>query len=356
MHSKYQNFYLTLISLIFFALLIFINTVQAQNLIFTEIMYDPEGADSGQEWVEIFNLSTSTIEISSNWRFNDGSNHLLNLYQGENQIASSTFFIITSNAQNFLNKYSDSNQTVFESSLSLNNSSATLQLINNGGLVNEITYNSSWGASGNNKTLEKINIYDPESDWQESYLINGTPGAESSTAPLNQAPIAIAGNDINAYINEEIIFNASNSYDPDGDELDFLWDFAGLASSTDCISIYQFSQPGEYLIFLTINDGRTSSTDSLIVNIQENQIPSGGIIINELLPNPPGSDEAEWIELKNKNDYPVNLEGYFLKDASEKTYTFSFNDFSDLNINDYFILERSVSKISLNNSNETIYL
>ena len=86
MKSKYQNLYLTMLYLIFFVLLIFINTAQASNLIFTEIMYNPEGADATQEWIEVFNISTSTIEINSDWRFNDGSNHLLTLYQGNNQI------------------------------------------------------------------------------------------------------------------------------------------------------------------------------------------------------------------------------------------------------------------------------
>jgi hypothetical protein len=226
MRSKYQNFYLTIISIIFFGLLIFINTAQAKDLIFTEIMYNPEGADTGQEWLEVFNLSTSTIEINSDWRFNDGSNHLLNLYQGNNQVATSTFFIITANAQNFLNNYPNFNKTIFESSLSLNNSSDTIQLLNNNVLINGHTYNSELGGSDNNKTLEKINIYNTESGWQESYILNGTPGNESSTPPLNQAPVAIAGEDINADINEEIIFDASNSYDPNNEinfSMEFCW-------------------------------------------------------------------------------------------------------------------------------------
>ena len=360
MYSKYQNFYLTIISIIFFGLLIFINTAQANNLIFTEIMYNPEGTDADQEWIEIFNLSTSTIEINSNWRFNDGSNHLLNLYQGNNQIATSTFFVITANAQYFLNNYPNFNKTIFESSLSLNNSSDTIQLLNNNELINEYTYNSELGGNNNNKTLEKINIHNIENDWQESYIFNGTPGNESSTPPLNQAPIALAGEDINIDINEEIIFDASNSYDPDNDELTFLWDFAGLATSSLEITTYQFSEVGTYTVILIISDGQESSTDSLVINIVEetNNLPTtiDNIIINELLPNPEGSDDAEWIELKNENDDSINLEGCYLEDASGNRYIFSSDDFNNLNINNYFILERSTSGISLNNFNETISL
>lgn len=356
MELKYQNLYITIISIIFFTLLILINTAQATNLIFTEIMYDPEGADTDQEWIEVFNISTSSIEISADWRFNDGSNHLLNLYQGNNQITSSSFFIITADAQVFLNNYQDFNQTIFESSLSLNNSTDTIQLANNDQLISEFTYDSNLGANGNGKTLEKINVYNPESAWQESYIIKGTPGSESSTHPLNQTPLAVAGEDINASINEEIIFDASNSSDPDGDQLTFLWNFAELASSTLEIVTYQFSETGTYLVNLTVSDGQASSTDSLIVNITEeiNDPPFvavDNIIINELLPNPAGSDDAEWIELKNENNTEINLEGCYLKDASGNQYTFP-----STNINDYFVLERSVSGISLNNFNETISL
>jgi len=359
MYLKYQNFYLTIIFLIFFALLIFINTAQAKNLIFTEIMYDPEGSDNDQEWLEIFNFSTSTIEINSDWRFNDGSNHLLNLYQGNNQIATSSFFIITADAENFLNNYPDFDQTIFESSLNLNNTSDILQLLNNDTLINEITYISDWGANGNNKTLEKIDIYNPQSNWQESYILHGTPGAESSSPPPNQAPIAIAGDDINGYVNEEITFDANASYDPDGDQLNFFWDLAGLTSSTDAVTTYQFSQIGTYTITLIINDNQASSTDSLTIIIEEEINPPiiiDNIIINELLPNPEGSDDYEWIELKNENENIISLENFYLEDNSDKKYIFSLNDFPNLDINDYFVLERSVSGISLNNFDEIISL
>lgn len=442
MYFKQQNLYLTVVSLIFLALLIFINTAQAENLIFTEIMYNPEGADSDKEWVEIFNISTSTIEINSDWRFNDGSNHLLNIYQGNNQIASTNFFIIADDGASFLENYPNFAGIIFESSMSLNNTEETIQLLKNGNIIAQFSYTSDLGGSDNNKTIEKIDIYNLENSWQESYIIGGTPGEIPSTPPPNQAPVAIAGGDIQAYINEEIFFDGSNSYDPDGDELNFLWNFDNQATSTSATTTYQFSEIGEYIITLTVDDNQSSSSDSLILTIIENEtnnppqiiienindsffvgelinfdacnsydvendllnfnwdfgdsgeangcqnnyrynqsgnyiinltindginnsywtkeiiINNSGanIIINELLPNPEGSDEAEWIELKNISDNAVNLENWYLKDASGKKYIFSTDDFTNLNINNYFLIERSVSNISLNNSSESVYL
>ncbi len=442
MSSKYQNLYLTIISLIFFALLIYINTAHANGLIFSELMYNPEGSDTDQEWIEVYNNSTTSIEIDSNWRFNNGTNHLLSYYQGNNQIASNTFFIITSNARNFLNNHPNFNASIFESTLNLNNSGATIQLLNNEEIIDEFSYNSTLGGNGNNKSIEKIDITNPNNLWQESYVLKGTPGDYPSTPPANQSPIAIAGDDINSYLNEEILFDASNSYDPDNDELYFFWDIAGLASSTTVTTSYKFVDIGDYLVNLTVSDNQSSSTDSLIVTVTENisndppviivnnidnsfkknelidfnacdsydpqqnnlsfnwNFGDGGhasgcqnnyryaqsgsytvqlnvsngnnttdwnkditidaqaqIIINELLPNPEGSDNAEWIELKNLNpNNIVNLENWYIKDASGNKYIFTTNDFDDLNINDFFVIERSISNISLNNSNETIYL
>ena len=446
MYFKHKNIYFTVILIIFFAILIFINTAQANNLIFTEIMYNPEGSDQDNEWVEVFNLSTSTISIESDWRFNDGSNHLLNLYQGNNQIATSSFFIITADAITFLNNYADFAITIFESSMSLNNTQDTIQLLKDNGneLITEVSYNSSLGGNGNGMTIEKIDVYTEQGEWQESYIIGGTPGDFPSTPLPNQAPIAMAGDDITAIVNQEITFDGSNSYDPDGDEINFLWDFAGFSSSTSAIATYQFESTGIFEVILTVSDGQTSSTDLLIVTVEENQTneppiiivneipetveigelidlnacnsydPEGfllnflwdfgdegqstgcqssyryyqsniyevelivndgennaywqqdiivnsnnaQIVINELLPNPEGSDDAEWIELKNIGDNTVNLENWYLKDESGKKYTLSLDDFNNLNINtnDYLLIERSTSGIALNNSSETVYL
>jgi hypothetical protein len=41
--------------------------------------------------------------------------------------------------------------------------------------------------------------------------------------PANHAPIADAGTDLNAQITAPVVLDGSQSYDPDGDLLTFLW-------------------------------------------------------------------------------------------------------------------------------------
>ncbi len=77
--------------------------------------------------------------------------------------------------------------------------------------------------------------------------------------------------------------------------------------------------------------------------------------IHEVLANPKGDESAEFIELYNPSDGPIDITGYRLHDAS-KTGEYTFPPDSSLPARGYFVLERAVSKLSLNNTNETLSL
>lgn len=76
------------------------------------------------------------------------------------------------------------------------------------------------------------------------------------------------------------------------------------------------------------------------------------IILNELLPNPEGSDTQEWIELYNPSSFSILLEGLYLKDGTSE-YIFTAGE---LKPGEYYLLSRQESGIALNNTNETISL
>ena len=80
-----------------------------------------------------------------------------------------------------------------------------------------------------------------------------------------------------------------------------------------------------------------------------------GIVINELFPNPKGSDtEGEFIELKNTSANAIDLQGWQLSDASGTTYT--FKDSTIINANGVLAIPYNQSKITLNNDTDTIQL
>jgi competence protein ComEA len=83
------------------------------------------------------------------------------------------------------------------------------------------------------------------------------------------------------------------------------------------------------------------------------------LVINEILPDPEGSDDLEWIELKNTGDQTVDLAGYKIADATDKKFEISLVKFSDTNLGPggFFILPKEKTNIALNNSGEErVYL
>ena len=81
-------------------------------------------------------------------------------------------------------------------------------------------------------------------------------------------------------------------------------------------------------------------------------LASDEIIIRALYPNPPGSDEAEWILLENTTDQtlPGN---YILRDGAGKVVEYQHNDQLQPG---YLEIPRSLSKITLNNDSDWVEL
>lgn len=92
-------------------------------------------------------------------------------------------------------------------------------------------------------------------------------------------------------------------------------------------------------------------------NQNTNQPPvyySDQIIINEIFPNPDGSDsENEFIELRNLSSQDVDLAGWQVADSS-KDYAIDQEDFNSTIIpaRGYFVIYRTASSLALNNSGE----
>lgn len=55
-------------------------------------------------------------------------------------------------------------------------------------------------------------------------------------------------------INESIIFDASESFDPDGSIVSYSWDFGDGNSSNTKISAHKYENPGKYVVTLTVTD------------------------------------------------------------------------------------------------------
>jgi len=83
------------------------------------------------------------------------------------------------------------------------------------------------------------------------------------------------------------------------------------------------------------------------------------IILNELYPNPPGTDDAEFIELLNVGSVSVDVSGWLVGDSTAKRYTIAQEDFGTIVLTpmDFLLLPREITGIALNNTGgETVKL
>ncbi len=168
-----------------FAFLLSFNLAWA-SLIINEIMYDLEGADTGREWIEIYNDSDAAVNISS-WKFFEAdTNHGLVLTQGDASIGAKGYAVIVSDPAKFKTDWSNFAGTIFDSSFSLDNDGEPLALKDADlKVVNQYTYSSLSGGQGDGKSLQRIS-----GSWVATIP---TPGKTNEMAVPPTAPPPEAG-------------------------------------------------------------------------------------------------------------------------------------------------------------------
>jgi len=97
--------------------------------------------------------------------------------------------------------------------------------------------------------------------------------------------------------------------------------------------------------------GESDATEALPI------IYPKGVIINEILPNPEGADEEnEFIEIYNNNNFDIDLSGWKLQDQVGSQVTYIIKENSKIKAFGFLVFTRPISKISLNNSQDTLNL
>lgn len=106
---------------------------QPVTLLISEVMYDPAGNDSHREWLEFLNRGSTTLELPADLasrgrlRVND-DNHRLELMTGQSRLHPGDYLVIADDSQRFLLDYPDFTGTLLDSSFSLPNQGAIIQL------------------------------------------------------------------------------------------------------------------------------------------------------------------------------------------------------------------------------------
>jgi Lamin Tail Domain/PKD domain len=312
MHTCMRNFFCTL-TLLCFALPSFAHA----TIVINEIMYDPPGTDTGNEWIELYNSGSSPVDLTG-WTFNDGSSltkHVFNVPPKNGGVGSiiiqpDGYLLVADNATNIAIEY-PSAVNIIDSTMSMPDPntgvSVTVTLFDNQ-KNSEDTATYVGGTSADNKgdSVQLINgswvaasptpyeSNDGISDSDNSSNTSSTPSDDSSDTsttttdatnssqsggpavylPIPTLHIVTSGNrTISA--NADTAFTAV-VYDSKGNKRDdalVTWSFGDGMRKTGASVLHEYYDSGEYVavVHAATPDGGDASSE-VVVTVKDASI------------------------------------------------------------------------------------
>ena len=149
-----------------------------------------------------------------------------------------------------------------------------------------------------------------------------------SIVSTNKGPTADAGSDIVVYTLQNIIFNGSNSFDPDGWIMNFTWEFGDGEFGYGMITSHSYTEDGNYYVNLTVKD------DWGYLDFHEIKVQ----VLNRL---PEANLEADLTEVLSNSKVTFDASLSSDLDGSIEEYYFDFGDGS----NSGWVLTASIEHI-----------
>ncbi|MBN1306545.1 MAG: S8 family serine peptidase [Chitinispirillaceae bacterium] len=156
-----------------------------------------------------------------------------------------------------------------------------------------LTYSWDFGDGSTGSGVSPSHAYAAGGEYAITLIVND--GKENSTpsttianiTEVNDPPVADAGPDRSAVVDDAVQFDGSASYDIDGPIVSYAWDFGDGETATGAIVSHTYAVAGNYTVTLTVADdlGETAE-DIAIVTVAE--LPSEITVFSD------GFDVAEW--------------------------------------------------------------
>ncbi len=272
------------------------------DVVISEIAWMGTNNSNFDEWIELYNNTDKNINLEAWGLYEANGETLIEPLTGI--INAKSYYLIERTDDETVPHIIADQKPSSWGGHGLNNSGEILWLLNNTSLVvDEIDCSNGWFAGIANddyKTMERKNttlIGNNEKNWQSSQNSLGTPK------------------------------NKNKIYDEDIDELDPI-------------------QKPE----IKINGDEPEPEPKPII------YPTG-VVINEILPSPKGSDsENEYIEIFNQNNKKIDVSGWKIFDTVGSIKTYIFPDTTIIKPFGFLLLPCATTKITLNNSSDGLQL
>ncbi|MCC7430764.1 lamin tail domain-containing protein [bacterium] len=262
------------------------------GVVINEVMYNSSSAFGSADWVELYNKSTSSVNIS-NWVLKD--NDAANVFTIPNgkTILPNQYFVLCSDTTNFKSLYPTVTSYLGNFDFGFSGSGDQVRIYNSSGVkIDSLEYLdvSPWptGADGSGPSLERdtpILLANYPESWSSSTTNNGTPGEINSVfdGDCNHKPdFTEKPSDLTMLENELLTFTLGG-YDPNGDQISFyvngLPSGATYDTSTKTFNwIPNFTQAGGYDIFVGVTDGIDTTEFKLDVTVGDAIIPTNEFV------------------------------------------------------------------------------
>jgi len=161
-----------------------------------------------------------------------------------------------------------------------------------------------WTMGGGSKLYDDLSVTTQDSGIPEE-PVNNPPVAEFTSDPNDSV---IAG--------ETVTFDASGSYDPEGDSLSYAWDFGDGSGGTGVTADHSYGDPGAYEVTLTVSDFELSAaaTSEITVDLPVNSAP---VAVISVYPGP-SALAGETLDFSAEESYD--------EDGHSLSYTWDFGD------------------------------
>lgn len=99
---------------------------------------------------------------------------------------------------------------------------------------------------------------------------------DTVTVKINKSPVAIVGENLACCAYQDSLFDGSASYDPDGDQLNYSWDFGDGESAQGAKVSHIYKNSGTYTVSLKVDDGSnticSNATSSFEAKVNETPV------------------------------------------------------------------------------------
>ena len=326
------------------------STTKKGDVIFNELLPNPNGDDTKDEFIELKNMSAGPVDLT-NWQITNA--------------AKQTFTLPSLTVQPKIIVVFYRGQT----GLALNNAKDKLVLTD---VARKIIDQAEYKSLAPEGQSYQKNISGKLS-WQEP-----SPGKENIFEDTVY-PVAIINGPKEAEAGKIITFDSSDSFDPENRELNFFWNFGDGRTDRGILVRQIYLAAGNYEVKLNVFADQNASTTEIfkikITGPQKEKISQATatttptttppltvfaempfIFISEFLPNPQGSDDQEFIEIFSNDEKPVSLAGWQLDDAEGGSKPYAIPEGTIIKPGQYLAFWRDQTKIALNNSDEVVRL